>query len=185
MKKIILASSSPRRQELLKKHHYDFIVDFQEIDEVLDLNLALPLRLEKLAYQKAQVIASKYPHDLIIGADTMVCLNDKMLGKPKNRTEAKEMLQFLSNQTQTVYTAVAIIDDGKIIVFHDATKVTFKSLSTKQIESYLNLNEWQGKAGAYAIQGYGKDLVLKIDGDIETVIGLPVKLINDYLQKNW
>ena len=63
MKKIILASSSPRRQELLKKHHYDFIVDFQEIDEVLDLNLALPLRLEKLAYQKAQVIASKYPHD--------------------------------------------------------------------------------------------------------------------------
>ena len=115
----------------------------------------------------------------------MVCLNDKMLGKPKNRTEAKEMLQFLSNQTQTVYTAVAIIDDGKIIVFHDATKVTFKSLSTEQIESYLNLNEWQGKAGAYAIQGYGKDLVLKIDGDIETVIGLPVKLINDYLQKNW
>lgn len=83
MKKIILASSSPRRKELLELHKIDFIIDFQTIDEVLDENLALPLCLEKLAYQKALPISSKYPKDIVIGADTMVCLNKQMLGKPK------------------------------------------------------------------------------------------------------
>lgn len=182
MKKIILASSSPRRKELLELHKIDFIIDYVEIEEVLDKNLALPLRLEKLAYQKALPISLKYPHYIVIGADTMVCLNDKMLGKPKDRQDAFAMLKSLSNQSQTVYSAIAIIDDGKITTFSDGTKVTFKKLTDMQINEYLDTNEWIGKAGAYAIQGIGKCLVDKIEGDIETVIGLPVRMIEDYLK---
>lgn len=184
MKRIILASSSPRRKELLETHKIDFIVDFQEIDEVLDKSLALPLRLEKLAYQKALPISLKYPNDIIIGADTMVCLKDSMLGKAKNRQEAFDMLKRLSNQTQIVYSAVAIIDGRKVSTYHDGTKVTFRDLSNQEINEYLNTNEWQGKAGAYAIQGIGKKLVSKIEGDLETVIGLPVKIIENYLKNN-
>lgn len=183
MKKIILASSSPRRKELLELHKFDFTIDFQEIDEVLDESLALPLRLEKLAYQKAAPIALKYPNDIVIGADTMVCLNDQMLGKASSRQEAFEMLKKLSNQTQIVYSAIAIIDNGKVSTYHDGTKVIFKDLTDQEINDYLDLNEWQGKAGAYAIQGYGKSLVAGIDGDQETVIGLPVRIIEEYLSK--
>ena len=182
MKKIILASSSPRRKELLELHKIDFIIDYVEIDEVLDEKLALPLRLEKLAYQKALPISLKYPTDIVVGADTMVCLKEKMLGKPRDRDEAFKMLKQLSNQTQIVYSAVAIIDNNKVNTYHDSTKVTFKDLTDQEINDYLNTSEWQGKAGAYAIQGTGRSLVTEIDGDIETVIGLPVKIIESYLK---
>lgn len=182
MRKIILASSSPRRKELLESHKIEFIVDYVEIDEVLDERLALPLRLEKLAYQKAFPISLKYPKDIVIGADTMVCLKERMLGKPHNRKEAFKMLKQLSNQTQIVYSAVAIIDNNRIVTYHDGTKVTFKNLTDQEINNYLDTNEWRGKAGAYAIQGIGKCLVAKIEGDIETVIGLPVRIIEDYLK---
>ena len=149
---------------------------------MLDESLALPLRLEKLAYQKAAPIALKYPSDIVIGADTMVCLENQMLGKAADRQAAYEMLKLLSDQTQTVYSAVAIIDNGKVSTYHDGTKVTFKKLSDEEINAYLDLNEWPGKAGAYAIQGIGKCLVDKIEGVLETVIGLPVRMIEDYLK---
>ncbi|MFQ6791938.1 nucleoside triphosphate pyrophosphatase [Thomasclavelia sp.] len=184
MKQIILASSSPRRKELLRQHRINFIVDYQEIDEVLDMTLALPLRLEKLAYQKAYPIALKYPKDVVIGSDTMVCLEDKMLGKPRDRQDAFRMLKYLADRTQIVYSAVAIIDDHQVTTFHDLTKVRFKALSDQEINDYLDLNEWQGKAGGYAIQGEGSRLVAKIDGDIETVIGLPVKKLIEYFKTN-
>ncbi len=92
------------------------------------------------------------------------------------------MLKSLSNQNQTVYSAIAIIDDGKITTFSDSTKVIFKKLTDLQINEYLDTNEWVGKAGGYAIQGIGKCLVDQIEGDIETVIGLPVRMIEDYLK---
>lgn len=166
----------------MELHKIDFIIDFQTIDEVLDENLALPLRLEKLAYQKALPISLKYPQDIVIGADTMVCLNEQMLGKPKNRQEAFNMLKMLSNQIQIVYSAIAIIDNGKVSTFHDGTKVTFKRLTEQMINDYLDTDEWKGKAGAYAIQGLGKCLVAKVEGDMETVIGLPVDIIKSYLK---
>lgn len=183
MKKIILASSSPRRKELLELHKIDFIVDFQAIDEVLDENLALPLRLEKLAYQKALPISLKYPQDIVIGADTMVCLDKRMLGKAKDRQEAFNMLKQLSKQIHNVYSAIAIINNGKVSTYHDKTKVTFKDLTDQEINDYLDTDEWQGKAGSYAIQGIGKCLVAKVEGNIETVIGLPVNLIEEYLKQ--
>ena len=169
MKRLVLASSSPRRKELLELHKFDFIIDFQEIEEVLDESLALPLRLEKLAYQKAAPIALKYPSDIVIGADTMVCLENQMLGKAADRQAAYE---------------IAIIDNGKVSTYHDGTKVTFKKLSDEEINAYLDLNEWPGKAGAYAIQGEGKALVAKVEGNLETVIGMPVWIIEEYLNNH-
>ena len=183
MKKIILASSSPRRKELLEKHNIYFIIEFEETDEVLDESLTLSKQLENIAYQKALPIANKYPHDIVIGADTMVYFQGKMLGKPKDRGEAKRMLQQLSNNQQLVYSSVCIIDDGKVVSFTDVTMVQFKKLDEEEIEEYLDTNEWMGKAGAYAIQRIASKFIAKIKGDKDTVIGLPVRLINNYLNK--
>lgn len=181
MKPIILASSSPRRSELLTKHNIDFIVEYQTIEEVLDESLTLSSRLEKLAYDKGILVAKKHYDSVVISADTMVCLDNQMLGKANTQKEAFAMLKNQSGKTQIVYTAIAIFYQGKVNTYHDTTKVVFKALTTKQIEDYLDTEEWIGKAGAYAIQGIGSCLVESINGDIETVIGLPVRIIEKYL----
>lgn len=182
MKPIVLASSSPRRSELLTKHKIDFIVEYSLIEEVLDESLTLSKRLEKLASQKAFSIAEKYPNNIVIGADTMVCLDEMMLGKAHDVREAKDMLLKLSNRKQEVYTAIAIFYQGKVETYCDTTIVKFKKLSEQVIDDYLLTNEWIGKAGAYAIQGLGNTLVEYIEGDKETVIGLPVRIIEKYMK---
>lgn len=182
MKSIILASSSPRRSELLAKHKIAFVVDYITIEEVLDESLTLSSRLEKLAYDKGIEVAKKHPNEVVVSADTMVCLDNQMLGKAHSRNDAYKMLESLSNKEQVVYTAVAIFYQGKVNTYHDTTKVVFKELSREDINDYLDTEEWIGKAGAYAIQGIGDCLVKSIDGDKETVIGLPVRIIEEYLK---
>lgn len=179
--KIILASSSPRRKELFDKYGIDYIVDYVETDEVLDSSLALSSQLENIALQKAKPLKDKYPDHIIISADTMVTFGQQMLGKPKDRDDARKMLKQLSGNQQLVITAVAIIDGEKEQTFSDGTIVIFKKLSDQEIEEYLDSNEWIGKAGAYAIQGIAKKFVAQILGDKETVIGLPMRLIMNYL----
>ena len=181
MKPIILASSSPRRSELLTKHNIEFIIEFDSIEEVLDESLALSVRLEKLAYDKGIGVSQRHPEAITISADTMVCLGETMLGKAKNRQEAKEMLENQSGKLQTVYTAIAIFEDNQVKTYCDKADVWFKKLNTKDIEEYLDTEEWIGKAGAYAIQGIGNILVERISGDKETIIGLPVRIIESYL----
>ena len=166
--KIILASSSPRRKELFDKYGIDYTVDFVETEEVLDESLTLFKRLENIALQKAKPLQIKYPNNIIVSADTMVTFQDEMLGKPKDREDAKRMLNMLSNNKQVVITAVCVIKDQQITTFTDATTVTFK--------------EWQGKAGAYAIQGVASKFVEKIDGDLENVIGMPMYKVIKYLE---
>lgn len=180
--KIILASSSPRRKELFDKYHLDYTVDFVDTEEKHDPSLTIREQLEQIALVKARPLQQKYPEALIISADTMVTIDQQMLGKPKDRTEAKEMLQLLSNRQQLVITAVCIIDGDQEITFSDGTIVVFKELSDTEIETYLDSGEWQNKAGAYAIQGASKHFVEKIQGDIETVIGMPMRLIMNYLR---
>lgn len=180
--KIILASSSPRRKELFDKYHLDYIVDFVETEEKQDHNLSLCKQLEQIALAKARPLKQKYPDALIVSADTMVTVDQQMLGKPKNREEAKKMLQLLSNRQQLVITAVCIIDHDQEITFNDGTIVLFKKLTESEIETYLDSGEWQNKAGAYAIQGLGKSFVEKVQGDIETVIGMPMRLIINYIK---
>ena len=180
--KIILASSSPRRKELFDKYGIDYTVDFVETEEVLDESLTLFKRLENIALQKAKPLQIKYPNNIIVSADTMVTFQDEMLGKPKNKEDAKRMLELLSNNKQVVMTAVCIIKDQQSTTFTDATTVTFKKLSDQEIEDYLDTNEWQGKAGAYAIQGVASKFVEKIDGDLENVIGMPMYKVIKYLE---
>lgn len=182
MKPIILASSSPRRKELLTKHKITFTIDFITIDEVLDESLTLSKRLEKLAYDKGIEVAKKHPQAIVISSDTMVCLEGKMLGKAKDEQEALTMLTNQSGKKQEVYTAIAIFENNNVKTYCDTTSVYFKELSKQQIQEYLATKEWIGKAGAYAIQGIGSTLVEKVEGDIETVIGLPVRIIEEYLK---
>ena len=136
--KTILASGSPRRKELFDKYGIDYTVDFVETEEVLDESLTLFKRLENIALQKAKPLQIKYPNNIIVSADTMVTFQDEMLGKPKNREDAKRMLELLSNNKQVVITAVCIIKDQQSTTFTDATTVTFKKLSDQEIEDYLD-----------------------------------------------
>lgn len=180
--KIILASSSPRRKELFDRYQLDYIVDYVDTDETRDSQLNLCQQLEQIALNKARPLKDKYPEQMIISADTMVTIDQQMLGKPKDRDDARNMLKMLSGKRQLVISAVCIIDHGQEITFNDGTIVVFKELSDQDIEEYLDSNEWVNKAGAYAIQGKGKQFVEKIYGDKETVIGMPMRLIMNYLK---
>lgn len=174
MNKIVLASQSPRRKDLLEREGIDFIVDASSIDETLDESLPIEERLKQLAISKARPIHDKYPNDIVIGADTIVYHKDCIIGKANNEHEAREILMKLSKDKHTVYTAVAIFDKNEIISFVDSTDVYFRDIKDL-INDYIESKDWIGKAGAYGIQSGGSIFVDFIEGDIDTVIGLPVK----------
>ena len=180
MNKIILASTSPRRKELLEREGIDFIIDASSIDETMDASLPIKERLCQLAKEKAEPIHYKYPQDIVIGADTIVYYQNCIIGKAKNRDEAKQILMMLSNQKHTVYTAVAIYNGDILHTFCDETEVYFKDISSL-INDYLDSKEWIGNAGAYGIQGKASVFVESIVGDRDTVIGLPVKHVKEFL----
>lgn len=182
MNKIILASQSPRRKELLEREGIDFIIDASSIEETLDNNLPILERLKALAIAKGEMIANKYPQDIVISADTIVYHQGCIIGKAKDKDEAKEILKKLSACKHTVYTAVAIFDKGQVDSFIDGTDVYFKNISM-MIDDYIDSLDWVGKAGAYGIQSGGHAFVDHIDGDIDTVIGLPVKMVVDKLKE--
>lgn len=182
MSQIILASSSPRRKELMNREGIDFIVDAASIEEVLDESLSVEERLKKLALDKGMPIHQKYPEDVVIAADTTVYHDHQIIGKAHSREEARAILMSLSHDSQIVYTSVAIFLPQETINFIDSTKVVFKDI-TDLVDDYLDTNEWVGKAGAYAIQGKGDCLIDHVEGDIDTVIGLPIKKIKTILQE--
>ena len=171
---LILASASPRRKELLELLQLPFEVIGSEVEEVVDENLHPEVMVQSLAQQKAESVAKTNPHAFVIGSDTLVVFQGKMLGKPKNEEEALEMLTMLSGQTHEVYTGVSIVQNGNQHSFCEKTSVTFYSLSQREIEEYVNTGEPMDKAGAYGIQGYGALLVKEIKGDYYAVMGLPI-----------
>ncbi|MCQ2443742.1 MAG: Maf family protein [Oscillospiraceae bacterium] len=173
---IILASQSPRRKELLRQMG---ITDFQVIpakgEEIVDPALSPQQLVESLALQKATEVAAQCdPKDVVIGADTIVVLDGKVLGKPANTAAAFKMLCSLSTRRHTVYTGVAIIQGEKVRVSHEATQVRFCDLSETEILDYIATGEPMDKAGAYGIQGRGALLVEGIQGDYFNVVGLPI-----------
>lgn len=172
--KIILASTSPRRKELLEREGIDFIIDASSITEYLDSSLNIEERLKKLAYDKGISIHQKYPEDIVISADTTIYHNDKIIGKAYSVDEARKILSSLSDDTHSVFTSVAVFYKEQVCTFVDETKVTFKDISD-MIDDYLSIDEWKGKAGAYAIQGEAGKFIKEVQGDIDNVIGLPVK----------
>ncbi len=182
---IILASASPRRKEILQNIGLKFDVIKSEIDEnILENELAHQLVM-RLALEKGIDIASDNRDSLIISADTVVVYNDIILGKPKDKEDAKKMLKMLSGKTHQVITGIALIsmDTNNKIIDYVTSNVTFKELSDTYIENYVNTNESLDKAGAYGIQGFGALLVKEIKGDYLNIVGLPVSKLSDLLNE--
>ena len=175
-RKIILASASPRRKELLEKLDLDFSVCPADIDESLlpDEDAAMyPLRT---AVQKAMAVAKTAEDALIIAADTVVAVDDDILGKPRDEAEAKAMLQRLSGREHIVITGIGVVDtaSGRTLSATEQTIVYFHPLRDEEIDAYIATGECMDKAGSYGIQGKGSLLVRKIDGDYFNVMGLPL-----------
>lgn len=187
MKNIILASSSPRRKELLKRYNLDFEIIASQIEERV-LPYEEPVQVVMtLAFQKADDIAKRINKDaIVIAADTVVYL-DSILGKPKDEEDAFHMLGSLSGKEHFVITGLALIDTsiGKKIVDYETTKVKFRELTPEKIRSYISTGEYKDKAGAYGIQGYGDILVEYIIGPYSNVVGLPIAKLDKLLEKHF
>ncbi len=184
---IILASKSPRRREILENAKVRFSIEESQIDEVIKLNELPKETVMRLAYEKALDVANRNRNSLVIGADTIVVINDTILGKPKDDIEAFSMLKLLSGKTHYVITGFALINlslDKKIIDCQ-VSQVTFKELSEQCIKDYLQTKESLDKAGAYGIQGYGGLLVENIQGDYFNIVGLPISKISDCLKDHF
>ena len=182
--KLILASNSPRRYDLLKNAGYNFTVIPSTSEEKADKSLPPDKYTEILAYDKAYSVYANNLDAVVIGADTVVYYNGEYLGKAENEVVAKNTLKKLSNNTHLVTTGYAIISENKTITGSVTTTVTFNNLSNEDIDNYVKSNLWVGKAGAYGIQD-GFFLVKNISGDYDNVVGLPISVIGKILKENY
>lgn len=176
--RIVLASASPRRRELLEQLGIEFEVCVSDVDENISETVP-PRMVEELSARKAEAVLRQIEGDvLVIGADTVVALEDKILGKPKNKEQAKEMLKSLQAREHHVYTGVTIYkrQNGKEFrsVFSESTLVKFFPMTDAEIQWYVSSEEPMDKAGAYGIQGLGARYVERISGDYNNVVGLPI-----------
>ena len=173
---IILASNSPRRRELLGQMGVrDFAVLAPNVDETVEDGLSPAQMVEELSLRKARAAAGRAgADDLIIAADTVVALEGKVLGKPRDEEDAFAMLSALSGREHHVYTGVTLLRDGRAATGHELTAVRFRALEPQEIRGYIATGEPMDKAGAYGIQGVGALLVEGIRGDYCNVVGLPV-----------
>ena len=181
---MILASASPRRKEILENFGFSFKTIVKNIDETSDKTRAEEKILE-IAEKKARATAIDFPDENIVGADTVVVVDGKILGKPKDEKEAFSMLKSLSGRSHEVITAFSFININKNISYSDyeITKVYFKNLTDDEIKWYINTKEPMDKAGAYGIQGKGAFFVEKIEGDFFSVMGFPLGKFVRFLNK--
>ncbi|MBD5134248.1 MAG: septum formation inhibitor Maf [Clostridiales bacterium] len=173
---IILASKSPRRKELLRQVGIeDFKISAPNVDESVEAGLSPAETVEQLSLRKARAAAKKAgPGDLIIAADTVVALDGKVLGKPRDEADAFAMLSALSGREHHVYTGVTVLRGEEAVTRHEETAVTFRDIGPDEIRGYIATGEPMDKAGSYGIQGVGALLVSGIRGDYCNVMGLPV-----------
>jgi len=179
MKKLILASQSPRRKELLTQLGYQFSTQVADIDESPLLNEIPQDYVLRLAKQKAQAIFQILPeteqaNSIVLGSDTCVVVDDKILGKPDDEAQCIAMLEQLSGSSHQVLTSIAAIDSQSVVSELVTTKVYFKPLTLSEIKRYWQTGEPCDKAGSYAIQGIGGQFVTKINGSYSAVVGLPL-----------
>lgn len=179
---LILASASPRRSELLKQLGVEFQVVPSDAPELHNDDLTAREVCQVNAYRKARAVAKKYPDALVLGADTLVYLGTRLLGKPANLAQAYEMLEQLQGQTHQVVTAICLMNlrNHRQAVFAETTDVTFRPLDSVQIQRYLIQINPLDKAGAYAIQDQGDLIVEKISGSYTNVVGLPVEKLREH-----
>lgn len=189
MEPIILASSSPRRQEILKTLNIPFIVMPADIDETIPSDIPLEKASEYLASKKVQEVLKQIGKDQevawILGADTTTILDGKLYGKPKDIVEAEEFLRSFQGRTQTVITSLALYNGA----IHDLTtrvsvnKVTFAPMNDQEIEWYLNTGEWHGATGGFRIQGLASCFIKHMEGTVSSVVGLPIYELYDMLNE--
>ncbi len=180
MRNFILASGSPRRIELLKKWGFEFKAEKADFAEK---HFPSPLQtVQYNAFGKARTVARNHPDEIVIGADTIVLIDNKILGKPASEKELFEMLKLLSGKTHKVLTGLAAIFNEKFVTEVCETKVSFRKLSEEEIERYVKTGEGMDKAGGYAIQGLGASFANKIEGPLDNVIGLPINKVRKILK---
>lgn len=171
---VILASQSPRRRELLGELGFDFSVEVADAEESATGENLFDVPQEN-ALRKARAVAAKHPLDTVIGADTAIIFEGRLIGKPENLAEAKNMLLAFSGKTHSVVTGVAVIDHGKETVWREISQVKFKPISPADVERYLDAVPVLDKAGAYAIQSHREIIIESYSGELENIIGLPLK----------
>ncbi|MCK4357453.1 MAG: septum formation protein Maf [Candidatus Cloacimonetes bacterium] len=181
-KDIILASKSPRRAFLLQQIGLKFSQISSNIEEV-ENEMSPEDFVVYYSLKKAEKIFKSNPNSFVIGVDTIVFIDNKIIGKPKNRNQAKKFLQTLSGNCHTVLSGISILYKDKIISRVEKTKVCFKQILEKDIEEYIKTNEPMDKAGAYGIQGFGSQFIKKIEGCYFNVMGFPIPLFYEMVQK--
>jgi len=183
-KTIVLASASPRRRELLQRYLPGFRTDSSTVDEVALQGEKPEVFACRAAREKAEDVATRHADALVIGADTVVALGRRILGKPRNPEEAATMLRRLSGRTHRVVTGIALVDTttGHTLVEHGITRVRFSNLDDTTINAYVANGEPLDKAGAYGIQGLGGAFVERIEGCYYNVVGLPLNLLGRMLE---
>ena len=183
--KIVLASQSPRRVELLKEISSQFEVAPSSIEEVLDPGLRPEENAQNLARAKAESIAPSFPDCWVIGADTLVTLDHEIFGKPEDKEDAKRILKKLSGREHTVVTGICVVGPKKTLTKAVISQVKIKPLTDQEIEDYIATGEPMDKAGAYAIQGKGSFMVRSFSGSRNNIIGLPLDELKILLKKTY
>lgn len=180
---IILASQSPRRKELIKRLGLDAINIPSQIEEIIDNDLSFEDNAMDLAYQKAMDVFKKHKEDIVLGFDTIVVCGNEIMGKPKDKDEARQYLNKLSASTHRVITGCAILKKGYSTSFYSSASVHFCKMTEDEIESYISTDEPYDKAGAYGIQGLASKFIDSIHGDYYAIVGFPISKIYKEIQK--
>ena len=182
MKDLILASTSPRRKELMELLGYDFKVMASHVEEHVDFSMKPDEIVQNLARQKAEAVFNENRDAVVLGSDTVVVVDEQILGKPKDENEAREMMQLLRNRTHQVITGVAILSEERKDIFANTTTVHFSNITDEEIEEYIKTPEAYDKAGGYAIQGWAGRFVPTVEGNYFTIMGLPISEVYEKLK---
>lgn len=180
---LILASSSPRRKDFITKLGLNFQIVKPDADETVLVGESASDYVKRMANEKANIVAALHSNDIVLAADTIVVCDNRILGKPVNREDAKNILRLLSGRTHEVMTAVCIIKGDEEIEIFEVTKVTFAPLTEELIDTYVASGESDDKSGAYAVQGIGAMLIQKVEGSVSSVVGLPICQVRCALEK--
>lgn len=185
MKKLILASQSPGRKQVLEEAGFDFEVAPSNYEEDMSVSLDPKELVMKLSLGKACDVARNFPKAIIIGADTVGVYGGKILGKPHTKEKSREMLQIMNGKTHSMFTGLTVIDieSGREISKCVETKIWFRDLNPEEIEEYINTEEGFEKAGAYAYQGLGRKLVSRVEGSETNILGMPVETLKEILDE--
>lgn len=191
MHQLVLASQSPRRRELLEQAGFEFFVASVQISEIPNENLNLPDQIRHLAQDKARALVEsgkllKQNSFLVLSSDTVVVLEGRILGKPETAAINADFLRRLSGRTHEVITAICLwdLDSGRVALGHDVARVTFRALDEREIEAYCSSGDGLDKAGGYGIQGRAGAFVATVEGAMDTIVGLPIALVERMLKEN-